>query len=1392
MKYLPRRLSVSTHEGTKEISQEDFLMLDGPLVVLGEPGAGKSEFVKQVKELAGSQFYTASALAAVPTGIPISTGERVIIDALDEVTAYSAGAPIGAILSKILDEDTSKFIFTCRAVDWNHEVNTSIFLSRWKKAPLVGKLLPLNNNEIITFVEYNGSGLKGQEFFQSAVDHDSVELLRNPQMLLMLMKTVTRSGWPVTRTGLYEETCKALVEEENPFHRSSDHRYNRDELLDAAGAVSAQMILANKAFISLDGSSIGGTVNIKDLASDKHSTTLIRAVVSTKIFRSVIQTSVECSHRTILEYLGARFITAELHNTLSRRRLDTVLYAAGHIVPSALRGLHAWIATIYNGEMSRTLIDRDPYGVFRYGDCAVLSTELSRHLLKSLRKLSIDDPYFRNEDWHLRIGKGFAKPALKDDIIAFLKEPGIPFELTHLVLDSIKGQSFVNSLKQELMEVLLNASEIFVVRKAALHALQDEQVHANWKHLAKGLQAINNMDSLRLALDIIEFSASQFSGKEIASVLIAVSNASRRGTLYGGIGYGLQHKMSSQQLLDSLDALLRHRFDVNFLEPMYDDPKDWILQILLECFERNTLPGAETIWLALNRLKRHSHNSLEILGKLVTTYFESNPGMRIKVQWEGLFGPGKEIGRSSFFRLEEACRALHVEERDVLVHLVRVMKERGESWINRWNILAWYTNREPSFTRANKEIRTHASGSPDLELILAEFDKPLDRSWEIQERTEIRRWEKKEKGAIAKRHAQYSGVIESVKMGTHLQAISTIAHAYLGWYSDVKNKSPELRVADLVGEKNRKIALKSFAKAVSSAWIPTAREIIEFHIVGKSYYVEPILIAYCSQLHDKANASMDVLLSALAACRWGAHFINEEIAPKVQADLEQIIFSNVDRKEKFLRDTLELQLQSSAEHISGLDRLSKDDYFSDISGRLSVEWLGKYDNASNWSFESLLKSTFRYVANTEIISLAIRKIDHAGDLSKEQNDVWISVLFLLNFDSQQELVFNTFAGNCDKFWAVKESYSKYYSPEKLSPDQNYFILKVFSSCFSDDETLPAGFMGNRHPWEAIEFLQARANELAADLSQRATELLENLVSELSPSSRFYKHLKHVFSQHVRRKAEKEMRQVSLKILRPILFGGSPNTLRDLQSVVLDQLADFQLRLKGSPTDDYKVFWKETIPQTENYSRDRIVQYLEPLMNKLAIRAHVESQMPNVKRCDFLNTFNNMDVPVEVKGQWHKELWTAAISQLEDYTREYRAEGYGIYLVLWFGSIQGSNGKNPRKDRMKRVPSTAEEMNRFLMENYKEGISEKTKIFVLDVSRPPSKTSKKTKKEKFSVKKTSRKTFKPKKVASAGSSPKNSPAKKRVLAKSAVKKSKNKRKSTRSAQKVKSSLKRSRY
>jgi hypothetical protein len=68
-----------------------------------------------------------------------------------------------------------------------------------------------------------------------------------------------------------------------------------------------------------------------------------------------------------------------------------------------------------------------------------------------------------------------------------------------------------------------------------------------------------------------------------------------------------------------------------------------------------------------------------------------------------------------------------------------------------------------------------------------------------------------------------------------------------------------------------------------------------------------------------------------------------------------------------------------------------------------------------------------------------------------------------------------------------------------------------------------------------------------------------------------------------------------------------------------------------------------------------------------LSATVEARVTGDDRCDIKVRALSVTLPVEVKGYWHPELWSAWRTQLGDrYAREPSSAGRGIYLVLWFG------------------------------------------------------------------------------------------------------------------------------
>ena len=79
--------------------------------------------------------------------------------------------------------------------------------------------------------------------------------------------------------------------------------------------------------------------------------------------------------------------------------------------------------------------------------------------------------------------------------------------------------------------------------------------------------------------------------------------------------------------------------------------------------------------------------------------------------------------------------------------------------------------------------------------------------------------------------------------------------------------------------------------------------------------------------------------------------------------------------------------------------------------------------------------------------------------------------------------------------------------------------------------------------------------------------------------------------------------------------------------------------------------------------------------------NARGQYAAAKRSDIRASYSGFNVPVEAKRNSHRDLWSALRDQLiTKYTTDPATDGYGIYLVFWFGEERTTSppsGHRPR-------------------------------------------------------------------------------------------------------------------
>ena len=198
----------------------------------------------------------------------------------------------------------------------------------------------------------------------------------------------------------------------------------------------------------------------------------------------------------------------------------------------------------------------------------------------------------------------------------------------------------------------------------------------------------------------------------------------------------------------------------------------------------------------------------------------------------------------------------------------------------------------------------------------------------------------------------------------------------------------------------------------------------------------------------------------------------------------------------------------------------------------------------------------------------------------------------------------------------------------------------------------------------------------------------------------------------------EYRQPSVREVRQTLSGGVPASAADLAALILDRLDDVSREMQGDASNPWGLFWnvdahgRPTAPRPENACRDSLLTLMKKHPSLREVDIEPEANYAAGKRADIQASCLGFNVPVEIKRESHSDLWHAMRSQLMgQYTTDPATDGFGIYLVLWFG---GEKMPTPPSGWRPRNP---DELRRMLEANLSIDEARKISVRVIDVTKP---------------------------------------------------------------------------
>jgi len=224
-----------------DLSLRDFRKYHG-YVLVGESGIGKStEFKRESKQESTLAPISARYLLECNLqDLPQWQNGPIFIDGLDEVRVHSGDSRsvINSIIKRLKILGTPQFRISIRSDSWFgvNEIKVLESVCSESRIPIL-RLNPLMMDDIHHIVSEQQQD--SDCFIREACKHGMVHLLFNPLLLQLLLAMRAKSSWPKTLSEVLEKIC-------DPHLEQYFSEFTKDARVHGVGQLSALMLLRNK------------------------------------------------------------------------------------------------------------------------------------------------------------------------------------------------------------------------------------------------------------------------------------------------------------------------------------------------------------------------------------------------------------------------------------------------------------------------------------------------------------------------------------------------------------------------------------------------------------------------------------------------------------------------------------------------------------------------------------------------------------------------------------------------------------------------------------------------------------------------------------------------------------------------------------------------------------------------------------------------------------------------------------------------------------------------------------------------------------------------------------------------------------------------------------------
>jgi predicted NACHT family NTPase len=1336
MDRIVRQLNTSRRKAEVEQLRPFSDFADQPnIVLLGDPGAGKTHTFRESASASGGRFVTARAFLVTPAS---QSDETLFIDGLDERRAGRGDRDtIDALVEKLFAVAPRKVRISCRAADWLGESDLSSLHPYFENSgePTVLLLDRLSADEQRAVLVAEGmTEADATSFIGEAEERGLGDFLENPQNLIMLARVVRTGQWPTTRRDLFELSTKLLLQEFNTERaRAGGGVYSVDELRPVAGAAFAVRLISDIEAISLSDQEGSAEIpSYRSLNIVDH--TRLQAALGRRVFvAGPAPETVDYGHRTTAEYLGAAWLAGSVRNGLPFGRLQALMGVDGHPAPE-LRGLHAWLA-VYLPEYADRLIDTDPYGVLTYGDASSLTPSSCAHLLRALGHLSQTDPWFRSGNWRAPSIGGLARADMAGEFRSVLQSPDAGFAIRSIVVEALALGTPLPDLRDDLAAVLVRQQSPYAERLHALLALLRLGPDGE-AAIANAYAQLGHDDSaLRLRGEVVRrLYGKPFGPGEIIQLLKDTWKSS--GRIVSHVLWSLPDEIPISDVLAVLDGL----------EPVSssDDVEHRNAWEVASFYERALTRAWEAVnafdakravkWLQVRRSMTRIR--ARDRGEGLRSAMRAQPE-RLRAVQDSFFENFTADDNSwlALTRFREAT-LFEISTDDLLDHVVRHLKasqcgSAKECFLYEAALSLTHAATEAHGRAVFDELYAMADARLDLQPIRNRGilcglpagyfprmtsgpgpDEPFDP--EVQRRN-------------------FERDADEIRSGRHLGWLTWIAWIYFAIFNDVdREATPRERLVGVIDEANTVTALQGLRAVLARQDLPSLSDILTLAAQHEHYDWWHAIIAGLNEqwsADPRLDLIADELLRAMLAfdltdpigftrgnqTGWLVHPWKEAVL-RYRPDLVREVYSAVAR----------LRFAAGQHYVSGLHELLNEPELEPVHAEIALEFLRDFPNATVFQLGELLGTALKNpAAHADLLAIARNVLTGVAHVDEPQRDMWLATAFVLSpveYESEVGARARVRPGLVFELRSRTGFHRDGASVRAALPlPQLEFLARLTGSLFPETPYPATGWSGDQNPWDSADYFKALANAISANSSAAATGVLERL--EQDPQLVSYgPYLLHALANQRERRREAEYDRPDWPRTVKALDNGPPATVADLHALLVAHLRGEAQRIARTNTDIYKSFWnidghgQTTNPRPEEACRDTLVDRLRTLLAPLGIMVEPEGHMVGDRRADISVAMPSRKILCELKRDYHAEVWTAAENQLERfYVHDPEAQGFGVYLVFWFGDKRPNAIPAPPGGAAR--PASAVEMEKMLRERLPARFHNRLAVIVVDVSGP---------------------------------------------------------------------------